>query len=668
MSTNNVQITSKGIRNSLKKYSSLKAICEYVWNGFDAKATEIIIDISENQFGYIDLIRISDNGTGIDYDCLNEKFKPFFQSEKIYDPNNKHSDFHGKNGVGRLTFFTFSSSACWTTVYQQDNQKYEYTIDIDSNNLEQYRPSPITAVNKPIGTSVEFINISDKEWTCNTIIQQLKEEFCWFLELNENKNYQIICNGQKLDYSDLILEKDTIESKEDGLNPEYTVKFVCWASRLSEYSKYYYIDSKDNEIQKENTTYNNKGDSFYHSVFIHSQLFDHFDFKAQGEDEQIDMDKNVIYTKKSKEFQSLMQNVNQILFDKRRPFLKKHVSEIIENLDVKSAFPNYDEKNPLLKFRKDQVEDVISCLYIAQPKIFSSSMNKEQRKTFIRLLDLVMESGEVDSLFKILEEILDMDSNDRKELAEMLNYAKLSNVTKTINMLKDRYNAIEDLKKLVFDENLNANEVNHIQKMIENHYWIFGEQYNLVTAAEPNFEEALRRYQHYLHKEYEDNSIQHPDKLKQMDIFAVRQDVYTDSINNIVIELKHPKIHLSEKQLSQVKKYMSVIMSADEFNAPNMTWEFYLVGNTFASDNYIVNEINNNKTHGERSLVFKVNNYKIYVKTWSEVFADFQIRYDYLIKKLSFDRDKLQKTYKSANDIIAAQENNTAIMPKEITA
>lgn len=36
MSDNNVQITSKGIKNSLKKYTSLKSICEYVWNGFDA--------------------------------------------------------------------------------------------------------------------------------------------------------------------------------------------------------------------------------------------------------------------------------------------------------------------------------------------------------------------------------------------------------------------------------------------------------------------------------------------------------------------------------------------------------------------------------------------------------------------------------------------------------
>ena len=31
-----VQITSNGIKNSLKRYDSLKALSECVWNGFDA--------------------------------------------------------------------------------------------------------------------------------------------------------------------------------------------------------------------------------------------------------------------------------------------------------------------------------------------------------------------------------------------------------------------------------------------------------------------------------------------------------------------------------------------------------------------------------------------------------------------------------------------------------
>jgi hypothetical protein len=39
-------------------------------------------------------------GMEINRSLLGEKFRPFYQSEKIYDPQ-----IHGKNGVGRLTFF-----------------------------------------------------------------------------------------------------------------------------------------------------------------------------------------------------------------------------------------------------------------------------------------------------------------------------------------------------------------------------------------------------------------------------------------------------------------------------------------------------------------------------------------------------------------------------------
>lgn len=532
--------------------------------------------------------------------------------------------------------------------------------------MNHYKGTSPNEVEKTAGTVVEFVNVDSEDFTIKMIKDQLCKEFCWYLELNEEKGYQIIINGEKLDYTHLILEKDSVDVNQDGDKPSYSVKFVCWRSKLTEYSKYYYIDSVGKEKQKENTTYNNKGDAFYHSVFIKSVLFDNFDFTSNSANEQLDINKNVIYTKKSNNFLLMMREINQMLFNKRRPFLRNHVSEVIERLEISSAFPNFDEKDPLLNFRKSQVEEVISCLYMAEPKIFSSSMNKEQRKTFVRLIDLIMESGEVDSLFEILGEILDMDSNEREELAQILNYSSLSNITKTINLLKDRFAAIEDLKQLVFNSELKANEVDHVQKMIESHYWIFGEQYNLVTAAEPNFEEALRRYMHYLHKEYDDNGIEHPDKLKQMDIFAVRQNIHSDTIDNIVVELKHPNINLGEKQLSQVKKYMNVIMSADEFNAPNMRWEFYLIGNGFSSDKYIENEINNNKSHGEKSLVFKVNNYKIYVKTWSEVFAEFQIRYNYLLEKLSFRKEKFQQNYKNADEIINIQQKNTAKMPEEV--
>ena len=41
-----IQITARGIRAALKKYTPYQSIAEYIWNGFDAEASEIRINFT----------------------------------------------------------------------------------------------------------------------------------------------------------------------------------------------------------------------------------------------------------------------------------------------------------------------------------------------------------------------------------------------------------------------------------------------------------------------------------------------------------------------------------------------------------------------------------------------------------------------------------------------
>jgi len=116
-----------------------------------------------------------------------------------------------------------------------------------------------------------------------------------------------------------------------------------------------------------------------------------------------------------------------------------------------------------------------------------------------------------------------------------------------------------------------------------------------------------------------------------------------------------------------VKKYWSVIRSQPEFNAPNNTWEFYLVGNRFDTSGYLEGEIESAKGHGERSLVFATSNCKIYVKTWSEIFNEFEIRHKFLLDKLDPDRSILHTPATSANGVVAEAPNNSAALPGQLT-
>ena len=68
--------------------------------------------------------------------------------------------------------------------------------------------------------------------------------------------------------------------------------------------------------------------------------------------------------------------------------------------------------------RREGLENFVKELYEVEPAVFMK-LNKEQKRVFLELLNLVMDSGERDSLFKILDAVVELDSNDRKEFAKI---------------------------------------------------------------------------------------------------------------------------------------------------------------------------------------------------------------------------------------------------------
>jgi DNA mismatch repair ATPase MutL len=76
------KITSKSIEQSGLPVDFKKAITEYIWNGFDAKASLIELDFEANEVGYINSFTIKDNGSGIDLRSISETFGHFLDSQK----------------------------------------------------------------------------------------------------------------------------------------------------------------------------------------------------------------------------------------------------------------------------------------------------------------------------------------------------------------------------------------------------------------------------------------------------------------------------------------------------------------------------------------------------------------------------------------------------------
>lgn len=658
-----VEITSKGIKQILRKHDAPTSIAEYIWNGFDAKATKIALAYKVNELGFITELSVSDNGEGILSSDLSTKFDPFFQSNKeveIENPKN-HSIPKGKQGVGRLTFFTFAGEATWFTCAMENDKLVKQRIQIKSSDIKKYSPiEESVTLNDVQGTTVTFDNIDElsEEAFKIDIYPYLCREFAWFLELNAHKQYQILINNCPLDYSGELREKEEFEKTIKG--HVFKFRFRSWRNKLNrEYSKYYFLDSHGSEVWKANTTLNNKGDNFYHSLYVYSQFFDEFYWsKNDVADEQDEL----FVSQKHPDFKELMAFMSRYLYDKREPYLEEFTKNLIEDYAKEGVLPKFGP-SPLAQYAKNQLEETVRELYKVSPGVFSG-LNFYQKKTFVELLNAMLEMGADDKLLDIIASVVKLTPEERKDFADILHYADITSITRTIGLIKDRYKTILQVKELVFNFDLKANEPDHLQKVIEMHYWIFGEQYNLVTAEEPDFETALRRFTHLLRGEDPGKvRMTSSDKNKEMDIFCCRKDVHIDTVESIIVELKHPTVNLGEEQLAQVKRYMRTILNEDRFNASNRHWKFYLVGNGFAEDNAILTELKNNKDKGEHGLVLSIDNYKIYVKLWSEIFADFDCRYNYLLEKLELDKEKIlsESKFATAKEIVVDARANQAV-------
>lgn len=416
--SNNVNITSNGIQKVLRNYNEKQALAEYIWNGFDARADTLEVNYTANALGFVDSLEITDNGYGINFNNLKAKFDPFYESEKaIQLAVNKHkSVMHGKNGVGRLTFFKFANDAEWQTTFMEDGFLTSGRIQIGVSALNNYQATLLEIPLKDkTGTRVLFSNMKISEEDLEQeIIPFLQAEFCWFLELNKNKGYKILINGVQLEYADNILDyEDDILLKFEDSNTSFKLKFVQWKESLhKELSKAYFINERGEELHKEYTTLNKKADDYFHSVYVESEFFTDFDFNGSEYDTQVRLYNR---SKSSAEYKFLNKKVNELLRNKRKPFLKEYSATLVERYEQDGILPAD-------KSGRVQLLKLLRAVYEIQPKLFSN-LSIDQKRTMVAMLNSLLQSNQRNHILGILEHIIDLEEEERTELAVLLDEA-----------------------------------------------------------------------------------------------------------------------------------------------------------------------------------------------------------------------------------------------------
>lgn len=102
-----LSVKSKSVETSGIPRDYKEALCEYVWNGFEANATTISITHTINVLGGIEEICISDNGSGICFETIQDTFGAFLASQKNALSLKIKSKVN--QGKGRFAGFSFAN-------------------------------------------------------------------------------------------------------------------------------------------------------------------------------------------------------------------------------------------------------------------------------------------------------------------------------------------------------------------------------------------------------------------------------------------------------------------------------------------------------------------------------------------------------------------------------
>lgn len=629
VAVDNGSFDSAGITNDCQD-----AICEYIWNGFEAQASRVSVSIIGSSLQEAAAICIEDNGTGIDHDSLPNTFGAFLSSQKKTASIRLKSQTN--KGKGRFSYTAIAGTATWNTVYADHSGMYQYTIQLDSSNKANVRESDVVEVsseNHKTGTTVSIPLVSAKtegQLSFENMRTRLLEEFSWYLFINRERPVELEYYGNVIDYNDYINGELSQQVCVTIGDYEFTIGIVVWKSCIKNSSKIYYANSDGIVTGVENTSFNKNTVDFYHGVFVQSSYFSDLPTLINSEDASF-----IEYGDgQKKTMRDLKKRIRSLLDETLHKFLLVRADRFIEKMESDALLPVFSGDD-FGECRKRDFISVTREIYCVEPKIFHK-LKPQQSKSILGFLALLLDSNERENVLTVLEQIVALTPEQRAKFVQVLRRTKLEHIVDVMDIIQKRLDVVHQLKEIIYDKSLSrfVNERDHIQKIIEQHFWLFGDQYSMVTA-DVTFRRSLTEFEALLNTNSdEDDDNLSPEELRQrMDIFLYGGRMNELGIKEgLVIELKAPMVTLGQKVLSQIERYANKIRKEPRFSGNNRAWRFYAICSTVDDD--VKARYDGYKSHGKFGLASMIGDFEIYALTWDDIFLSFEQRYRFILEKI----------------------------------
>lgn len=613
------------------KAQPIQALAELIWNGLDADATSVNIEIENDAVGMSKIV-VSDNGHGMPRIEAPKLFQNLGGSWKRQRSGTLGLNrmLHGQEGRGRFKAFALGNVVDWKVVYDKDGTLSCYDIAILEREIERVRISDEQP--SPDALRGVTVIISELKRQFNSLkpenaVQELSEIFAIYLK--DYRNVNIAIGKEKIDPNFAIASTGSFDltpiSDEQGRQHGVVLEVIEW--RRQTHRTLYLCSEQGLPLSQVETRFH-VGD-FHFSAYLKSSFI-----RDLHRDGRLDLAEML------PELRTAIDEARHKIKELFRARAAERARIVVDQWKEEKIYPYEGDAATPLETAERQIFDIVAVTVQDASPDFRETPPK-QAALHLRLLRHAIERSPTE-LQRILDEVLRLPKRKQKELAILLDETDLSHIISAATMVADRLKFLQGLRIILFEREAKnrLKERTQLHKILETNTWVFGEEFNL-WASDKELTTVLNIHKSKLDP---DLIIDEPVKLLTrkrgiVDLMLSRAQKRhrADDYEHLVVELKAPKVRLGSKEIVQIKDYaMSVSRDPRYHRVGGVRWHFWLVSDEY--DDYVDAEINGGPDP-ERRLIHRSSNVSIGVKTWGEILDQNHARLQFVKDALEHNAD-----------------------------
>jgi hypothetical protein len=569
-----VQVQNDHLERISKVRKPILAVAELIWNGLDANATRVNVDFKHNGLGGLDEITVTDNGDGICHHDAILAFKNLGGSHKrgVVRSKSKRRLLHGKAGKGRFKAFALGDLVEWDTEFQNNGSAATFKISGSRLDLGTFEISdPVVLAEKKRGTEVKIRGIQKNfpSLEGGIAIQELTQYFA--LYLREYPDVSIYYNGQKIDPSSIEERVTNFEigsiTLDDGktVSPQLTViEWKTFADR-----SLFLCDSAGFALAEIPPGIQAPGFNF--TAYLKSDYI-----------RELDDQDALLLEDLHPDIKKLLEPTKDILREHFRKRTSESARALVEQWKKEKVYPYEGKPANIIDETERQVFDVVALnIHTYLPDFNKGDIRS--RKLSLRLIKQALEKSPT-ALQAILSDVFNLPPEKQEEFATLLKKTTLPAMIKASRIVTDRLDFLKALELLVFNPKSKATllERQQLHKILADHTWIFGEEFNL-TVNDKSLTEVLAKHLQLMGRKLEDDQpvLRNDDSVGIVDLMLSRRipQPKAEEREHLVIELKRPKQDVDGAVAAQIESYAIAVATDERFRDTKTRWIFWAISN-----------------------------------------------------------------------------------------